>query len=663
MRQILLIVSVLFFSLNTKSQNKTKRSECFFGVHLDYHCSTTDSALGRYLSEEQVDTFLQIIKPDFLQIDCKGHKGISSYPTKVGYHAPSFDKDPYPIFRKATKKNGVRLYAHYSGVYDIEAIKHHKNWARIDENGKIDTLNTSVFGVYVDSLMIPQIKELIDDYQLDGVWVDGDCWGAAPDYSPKAAKAWKNFSGKELPKSKNAPMYKQFLDFNRFGFRNYVQHYTTVLHKYKPEFEIASNWAYSSFMPEPADLPLDFLSGDLQPYQSAQNATFESRCISKQGKHWDLMAWGFAQKFDKSYIKSHKTAIMLQQEAAQVISQGGGFQIYYNQNKDASVQSWITPTVKEVGDFCKERKEFCFHNQSVKEVALFYSTVGYKSKSQTVYQPWNGELDEIKGALNLLLDNTYSVDIQMEHHFLKTMNQYPAIVIPEWQVISPEFVVMFKKYVQNGGKLLIIGHKTVTMFADIIPAKTNPAILGNLSTFYLNDLMTGVQNAQPFQVSDKIHNVASLYNSDLKFPYGSIAFSFDYGKGKIGVISADICHTAMYKYSFAYKQLVGKIMNDIYPTPLVEIAGKHHLQIHIAEMNQRTQIHLLNTSGSGNSPNVLSLDDIKPQQNIAIQIRVKSAPKKVMLEPTQTELKFKYENGILKLNIPEVKIHEIIDIY
>jgi hypothetical protein len=37
--------------------------------------------------------------------------------------------------------------------------------------------------------MIPQLKEAIEKYDIDGVWVDGDCWGAEPDYSPAAARA------------------------------------------------------------------------------------------------------------------------------------------------------------------------------------------------------------------------------------------------------------------------------------------------------------------------------------------------------------------------------------------------------------------------------------------------------------------------------------------
>ena len=35
----------------------------------------------------------QLLKPDFIQIDCKGHPGWASYPTKIGNAMPEFEKD------------------------------------------------------------------------------------------------------------------------------------------------------------------------------------------------------------------------------------------------------------------------------------------------------------------------------------------------------------------------------------------------------------------------------------------------------------------------------------------------------------------------------------------------------------------------------------------
>ena len=47
---------------------------------------------------------------------------------------------------------------------------------------------------YVDELMIPQLKAIVEKYDIDFVWVDGECWGAELDY-PGMLHAWKRRQG------------------------------------------------------------------------------------------------------------------------------------------------------------------------------------------------------------------------------------------------------------------------------------------------------------------------------------------------------------------------------------------------------------------------------------------------------------------------------------
>jgi len=167
------------------------RRDAFFGLHFDLHPNETDTALGADVTEEMVGRLLDRVRPDYVQYDCKGHAGWAGYPTKVGWAAPGIKKDSLSIWRKATRERGVGLYIHYSGVWDSRAIAEHPDWARIDEKGNRDPNNTSVFGPYIDELLVPQLKEVTAAYDLDGLWVDGECWAAQLDYSPRALAAWK----------------------------------------------------------------------------------------------------------------------------------------------------------------------------------------------------------------------------------------------------------------------------------------------------------------------------------------------------------------------------------------------------------------------------------------------------------------------------------------
>ena len=45
----------------------------------------------------------------------------------------------------------------------------------------------------------------------------------------------------------------------------------------------------------------------------------------------------------------------------------------------------------------------------------------------------------LQGALNLVLDGQYTVEILMEHHLSGKMNQYPLIIIPECDYLDAPF--------------------------------------------------------------------------------------------------------------------------------------------------------------------------------------------------------------------------------
>ena len=178
MNKIILALIISFLSLNAFSQNprKLRREESFFGVHFDLHAQEDIMDAGRSLTNEMVDTFLKKVRPDFIQIDCKGHPGISSYPTKFGYPVKGFQKDPLKLWREITEKNNVGLYMHYSGVWDAKAAKEHPNWAMTKASGEKNTQKMSFLSPYLDSILIPQLKELSCAYNVDGAWIDGDCW-------------------------------------------------------------------------------------------------------------------------------------------------------------------------------------------------------------------------------------------------------------------------------------------------------------------------------------------------------------------------------------------------------------------------------------------------------------------------------------------------------
>jgi hypothetical protein len=127
----------------------------------------------------------------------------------------------------------------------------------------------------------------------------------------------------ELPKKFGDPGYFEFAQICREGFRKYLDHYVRKMHSYAPEFQIASNWAYTHFMPERVSIPVDVISGDYSMQNSVNAARLAARVMARQGKPWDLMAWSFLSRWQEG-ATSTKTLPQLCQEAAIVLAVGGG---------------------------------------------------------------------------------------------------------------------------------------------------------------------------------------------------------------------------------------------------------------------------------------------------------------------------------------------------
>ena len=154
----------------------------FFGLHFDLHANT-NSKIGDRTNAEDIEWYIKESGIDFIQCDCKGHPGISSYSTKAGNACPTIIKDNLKIWCDTAHKNNIPIYMHYSGVADVEYVKNNPDDAMWeDENNNYITeyagRDTCVYGPYADKLMIPQLKDMLQSVYLTRSSIFQFCiWG------------------------------------------------------------------------------------------------------------------------------------------------------------------------------------------------------------------------------------------------------------------------------------------------------------------------------------------------------------------------------------------------------------------------------------------------------------------------------------------------------
>ena len=647
--------------LSAQSPPPIPRSQAFFGLHFDLHPGESDKALGADVDEAMVGSLLKRIKPDYVQYDCKGHVGWAGFPTKVGWAAPGIVKDSLAVWRKMTRENGIGLFIHYSGVWDNQAILHHPGWARIDAQGKPDPNNTSVFGGYKDGLLIPQLKEVVGLYDLDGLWVDGECWAAQFDYSPAAIEAWKKETGwAEAPKKRDEPHWLEWKMFNRRAFENYLAGWVDALHAFKPSLQITSNWMYTTFAPKPVEVKLDYLSGDYSPSLSLDRARVEARYLASTGMPWDLMAWGFDKGKDLNW--SIKPATQLMQEAAVVLMQGGGFQVYHQPTRSGFFHDAIIDQLGRVADFCRARQEVSFQSKTIPQVALLLSSESHWDASDRVFAPWGGEFDDLEGALHALLEMGYSVDILAEHQLEPRLGEFPLVVVPDSPKLTDPFKKALLRYVEGGGALFLMGEKSARLFEPALgvrleggPSKISAELASPAGPVNADGVWQAV-TLTTAKAAGMRHPIRDTRRDGL--PAASIA---DYGKGKIGAVYGPLAGVFFRSHHPAVREFLRGITKALFPDPAVTVSGAAALDISLRTTKDgRTSVHLLNRAGLP-LPDRFNFSDYIPAAGpVTVEIKTAKKPGRVILAPGNSELKWDWKDGVLRVEVPKVEIHEVV---
>lgn len=650
------------------AKQRLKRSESFLGIHFDFHAREDCTEVGKHVTPEMIADIISKVEPDYMQCDCKGHPGVASFPSKVSTPVPGFEKDQLRIWRDVTAERGVSLYMHYSGVWDNDAMRRFPAWAAVNADGTADPQKSSLFGPYVDELLIPQLKELIDDYGVDGVWIDGDCWATKQDYCDAAIKKFRDQYGQvDIPRDEDDELFFEYSEMCRQAFRVYLEHYVTELHGYSPNFQIASNWAYSSQMPEPVNIPVDYISGDYSLQDSVNSARFEGRCMQRQGKPWDLMAWAFSCRFGER-SNCTKSIPQLKQEAAVVLALGGGFQAYFKQKRDGSIHPWEMKLMAAVAEFARERQQLCHRGDPVPQVALLYSGKAfYRANKQLFGGGWgNKNLIALRGVLQALLDSQHVVEICMEHHLTGRMDEYECIVVPEWEYLEEDFADELRAYAKRGGSLLLIGPKTTSLFENELGVEIHADTEGEAKRWLTHSGWNAGFIGSYRTVtagSDVVEYGRHHEHNDPDFEPGEPAAIYrSYGKGTVGAVLFEFGKQYLHGTTSTFRSFLGDLVDTVAPDQMVSVSGSRYVDVSLTRKDDRLLVHLVNTAGPHGDPDVYVYDEVIPLGPLTVNVRLEKAPSAVVLEPAGADLEHSYSDGVLEVTVPRLEYYDIVAI-
>jgi alpha-L-fucosidase len=669
--------------------------DAFFGLHYDLHANANDTILGRDLSVEHLVERLERVQPDWIQCDCKGHPGYASWPTRVGSPSPGIVRDALAIHREATRRLGIPLGMHYSGVWDTRAIELHPEWARIDEHGVPDgparptgdgqgpstqrSDMTCRRSAYDDELMIPQMLELIDEYDVDGFWVDGENWASKPCWCDRCRAEFARRTGAaDTPHASGDPGWDAWLAFHRDLFVEHVAAYANAVHARKPGCTVCSNWMYTMRQPDPVRAPVDYLSGDFDWAWGADRAAVEGRLLDARGMSWDLMAWAFTKtgpmRDDPPWVA--KTAVQLCQETAEVVALGGAVMVYDTPQRGGWLTDWHQDLLAEVADFCRARKELCFRTRTVPQAAVLHLADHLYAHNQPLFN--NGDAAHpVEGALHALLETHRSTDVLPEDAALARMDRYALVVVPEQTRPSQPLQRALAAYIQGGGHLLLSGPTAAQDFPELAGAEpvghppTADAPGGDpaVAPVFLPIGRRAVPVSAPWQpVAPAAGTDVWVWCLDQQEPGRNATDRPAVTHRRLGAGSVTAIHGPIFRdYHLGHypglRDFVGGLVDHLGIDWRATLEAPPRLEMILRQAGDRLLVNLINRgAGEALSPRRVVVEELPPVEHVTVRVRRADPPRRVVSVPADRPVDWDHVDGVLSVRLPRVDIHTVVAI-
>ncbi|MHB9033625.1 MAG: family 10 glycosylhydrolase [Anaerolineae bacterium] len=631
--------------------------EVWFGLHYDLHASWQDTDLGAHDDPEELAAALRLMNPQWVQTDCKGGAGLTSWFSKTpnASVAPGLKGDALHTWREATNMLGVPLHAHYMSLWDKAAWDNHPEWrADLKLVDQEKTQRLCPRSGYNDELVIPQMLEAIERYDVDGFWVDGESWAFQFCYCERCTAAYKQSTGKEPPVDVQDADWPSWINFQRDSVIAFTNHYIDTIHASHPEVLFTCDYSNSLRDPGEPIVKTDWLSADV--WRDLDDVRQEARFMSTRGKPWDVMIWAFDRP--QSLQSNHKPAPYnwreleeMERQGVQVICQGGNFQVYENPSplRDARLVPWRMQILGELGEFLTPRRELVIDTEPVAQVAVLDSE--YHLRSQPVKDLFSYDISSLRGALYNLCDLSFGTDILDEWALMPNLDAYQLVVAPEQERMSEQMVEALKQYVAHGGRLILTGAEMVKRFgSDFIGGEARGEAADHTYFVPAGGQTIAIWSERWTQVVPTSGRIlAQLLDSPLPddrvLPYAAVLVHA-YGSGKVAYIPADIFKVYDRDRRPLLRALVDEVITALDPLFTIQVAAPHTVDVVLRRKEGELQVHLLNKVEQVSGPISVSVHCDEPE---AVELALEDA-----------DMEWEWDEDILTAEISGVSLHSAL---
>lgn len=640
-------------------------------VHLDFHTNGT-LPVGKKFSKEQFQSALKAGHVDSITVFSKCHHGWSYHPTQANEMHPELDFDLLGAQLEACKEIDVNAPVYISAGFDEKEFIKRPEWryvCSLDKERQKEYENEVHFHLlcfntgYLDFLC-GQIEEVMVKYNPCGIFLDI--------ISPKVC-----FCDKCVADMKNLGLdINNEADLKKFSimvFNKYAEAVNAAVRKHSDTATIFHNsghipkgdYGFINFNThlELESLPTGGWGYDHFPLSAAYVRTLkDTEFLGMTGKFHQ--SWGEFGGF------KHPNALIY--ETSLSIANGAGCSIGDQMHPLGEMNAATYNLIGKAYSLVEEKEPWINGAVNVADIAVL--------SSESV----SGNRDSLAdiGANRMLLENSYLynfVDASMD------FSEYKLLILPDDSGIGDETVEKIREYVRNGGKVIASAEALVKdgkFFLDIgaeykgknefaptylvpcyetVNGDTECIMRCNSYLFDAKDAEVVAFMQNPYFNRTLEHFCSHMHapnNPEESFPAAVI-------KGNVAYIGWDIFSAYATHGHLCFKELfthvIRKMMGDE-TTVFADIPDRAVMTYTRQDNEGRNILHLLFAHTTVRGRNTEVIEDTVPLYNVKCSVKRDTAPSAVILAPSGDNLSFEFKNGRVEFTVPEVNIHQMVEI-
>ena len=604
-------------------------------------------------------------------------------------------QDMPKFYRGVTREADTKLVLYYSGLMDGIAGQRHPDWIMCNPDGASQEGAFGDFKCFIAHPICPlsaywdewasvQIREIIRDYDPDGIWVDGDWPG--PCYCPRCRERFRKDTGWREPWGEAQ---------KRASFSaEYAKTWNRITHEWRTRFcafikELKPSCLYSAGNVSPRReflTPFDWRSGDFfsPGYFYLHDMARMMRWYATLGVPYDAYICDTSFTHVRKDVRSRsKTLPRMLQEAATVAANGGAVGYWtYPLGNGALVPSRMRKAIT-VRKFLEERRDVLLHTTSAQWTAILVSDPSAPTFGGAA----------VEGAHKAMAALHRSPDVMDETGVAENM-PHDLIVLPEQPALDEATARRLEQFVLRGGKLLTSGVSIRSAFLQkILGVKSvHPGTLQDGHVLLKTcDEPTGVDSAWDRLELRGAEELYPLYLSWDQFnpecrnlvnnwpmhgqldeerpePAGfPAAIARRVGKGRVVHVCTGIFAQYLTLGDPQILRWLREIVDFLQPEPLFCTDALSFVDVSLRRKGDALLVHFVN----GNPGRDLSklnasdlwVDDIPAIGPIASRIRCARKPRKALWEPGGLDARTEWNDGILRFVLPRLEIHACLNLH